>query len=84
MKLQITNIARDLSEEDFTKLFEKFGPLKECKLIFDAVTGKSKGFGFVVISNEMNAVNAQKTLHGRVVNGQRIKVKFCAPTPRKD
>ncbi len=78
MKLQITNIARNLSEDDFQKIFEKFGPLDECVLVLDSKTGKSKGFGFVVIDNAANAKKAVEMLNGRVVNGQKIKVKLLS------
>ena len=78
MKLQITNIARNLSEDDFQKIFEKFGPLDECVLVLDSKTGKSKGFGFVVIDNAASAKKAVEMLNGRVVNGQKIKVKLLS------
>lgn len=76
MKLQVTNIARNLSAEDFEKLFTKYAPLKECTLVMDAVTGKSKGFGFVIIAKFETAKKAATETHGRVVNGQKIKVKL--------
>jgi RNA recognition motif-containing protein len=78
VKLQITNIARNLSEDDFQKIFEKFGPLDECVLVLDSKTGKSKGFGFVVIDNAASAKKAVEMLNGRVVNGQKIKVKLLS------
>lgn len=77
MKLQITNIARDLTEEDLKKLFEKYDPKLECNLVFDKVTGKSKGFGFAVISSDELGLKAVAELNGRAVNGQKIKVKAC-------
>jgi len=76
VKLQITNIDRNLSEEDFKKLFEKFGPLEECVLVMDKDTGKSKGFGFVVITKEASAKKAVEMLNGRAVNRMKIKVKL--------
>jgi RNA recognition motif-containing protein len=75
MKLLVTNIARNLSKEDFEKVFAKFGPLQECTLVLDAKTQKSKGFGFVVIENEALAQKAIQLINGRLVNGQKIKVK---------
>jgi RNA recognition motif-containing protein len=75
VKIQITNIARDLSQDDLGKLFEKYGPLEECTLVLDRVTGLSKGFGFVLIKNESMAEKAVKEINGRLVNGQKIKVK---------
>jgi cold-inducible RNA-binding protein len=77
MKLQITNIARDLSEEDFKKLFTKFEPLLECSYVLDSVTKKPKGFGFVTLASDEVGQIAITALNGRVVNGQKIKVKSC-------
>jgi RNA recognition motif-containing protein len=78
VKIQITNIARDLSEDDLKKLFEKFGPVLECTLVLDQVTGKSKGFGFVTMGNDDVTDKAVKFINGRMVNGQKIKVKLAA------
>jgi RNA recognition motif-containing protein len=75
MKLLVTNIARNLSKEDFEKVFAKFGPLQECTLVLDSKTQKSKGFGFVVIEDEALAQKAIEFINGRLVNGQKIKVK---------
>ena len=77
MKLQVTNIERNLGLEDFRKLFEKFGPLEECTLVMDQKTGKSKGFGFVVIADKKSAHIAKNSLDGRLVNGKMLKVKIC-------
>lgn len=76
MKLQITNIERTLTEEDLNKIFSKYGSLKSCDLIMDAKTGKSKGFGFVTIQDEEIAREVVKQLNGRVINGEKIKVKI--------
>lgn len=75
MKLQITDIARDLSEEDLKKLFEKYAPILECTLVLDKDTGKSKGFGFVTLESEALALKAIQVLNGRMVQGKKIKVK---------
>lgn len=76
MKLQITNIHREVSEEDLRAVFEKLGALKECTLVLDAKTGGSKGFGFVVYENPELHERAVKELNGRKVNFQPIKVKL--------
>ncbi len=78
MKLQLTNIARDVSVEDLKKLFEKLAPGAECVLVMDKVTGLSKGFGFVEIADKALAQKAVDLVHGRLVNGQKIKVKLAA------
>lgn len=75
LKLQVTNIDRALGENELRRLFEKFGKVSECTLVMDKVTGKSKGFGFVIFEDPFAANNAAEKLNGRPVNGQSIKVK---------
>lgn len=76
MKLQITNIHRDVSESDLRAVFEKLGALKECTLVMDSNTGGSKGFGFIVFENPKLHQRAVDELNGRKVNQQPIKVKI--------
>lgn len=76
VKLQITNIHRDLSEKDLRSVFEKLGALKECTLVMDAKTGGSKGFAFVVYENPALHERAVEEFNGRKVNFQPIKVKI--------
>jgi RNA recognition motif-containing protein len=76
VKLQITNLPRNLTEEQLKKLFEPFGPVVECTLVMDAVTAKSKGFGFVTLPNPTAAEKAVERHHETLVNGQKIKVKI--------
>ncbi len=75
MKLQITNIDRKFTELELRKCFEKLGALKECVLVKDAKTGDSKGFGFVEFENPALHKAAVDEFNGRVINGQKIKVK---------
>lgn len=78
MKLQVTNIARNLTELDLRKLFTKYGPITECTLVMDAKTQLSKGFGFVVYTNSDAARRAVEAVNGREVEGIKIKVKIVA------
>ena len=75
MKLQITNIDRKLTEDELKAIYAEFGTIEECTLVMDAATGKSKGFGFVVIAEEASALRAVEKTNGRFVNGVKIKVK---------
>lgn len=76
MKLQVTNVARSLSQHDFEKLFSKYNPT-ECILIMDPATKLHKGFGFVVIDDDAVATTAVQEVNARLVDGQKIKVKIA-------
>ena len=75
MKLIVLNLPRDLSEEELTNLFKDFGQIKSSNLVLDTETGKSKGFGFVEMTEQNDAEAAIEELHGRKINKNKIRVK---------
>lgn len=75
MKLIVLNLPRDLSEDELTNLFEDFGQIKTSNLVLDTKTGKSKGFGFVEMTEQNDAEAAIEELHGRKINKNKIRVK---------
>ncbi|VAW91933.1 RNA-binding protein [hydrothermal vent metagenome] len=75
MKLLIRNIARTTTEEELLSLFEAFGSVQSCDLVLDKETGQSKGFGFVEIPNQGDAKAAMKSINGKEVAGNKLRVK---------
>ena len=76
MKFQITNISRKLSEDGLRKIFASYGEITECSLVMDSKTGKSKGFGFVVMKNEESGLTAMRELTGFKVDNIKLKIKI--------
>ena len=76
VKLQVTNIKRNLSENNLRKIFEKYGTVTSCDLVLDSETGQSKGFAFVIFKNPAEAKLAVANLDKSLANGQKIKVKI--------
>ncbi|MDA9004169.1 RNA-binding protein [bacterium] len=79
MKLLIRNLARSTTEDELKSLFEAYGQLQSCNLVLDAETGHSKGFGFVEMPNTGEAKAAMKTLNGKDIAGNKIRVKKVEP-----
>jgi len=75
MKLIVLNLPRDFSENELAKLFKAHGNIQACNLVIDDKTGASKGFGFVEMALEHEAVTAIKELHGSKINKNKIRVK---------
>jgi RNA recognition motif-containing protein len=75
MKLIVLNLPRNFSENDLAKLFKAYGNIKGCNLVLDAQTGTSKGFGFVEMALEHEALVAIKELNGSVIDKKKIRVK---------
>lgn len=75
MKLLIRNLSRTTTEEDLLALFTPFGTVQSCNLVLDKETGNSKGFGFVEMPKQGDAKAAMKSLNGKDIDGNKIRVK---------
>lgn len=75
MKLLIRNLARTTTEAELKTLFEAFGTVQSCNLVIDNKTGTSKGFGFIEMPMPGNAKAAMKSLNGKDIAGNKIRVK---------
>ena len=75
MKLIILNLPRDFEENALATLFKAHGNIKDCSLVMDEKTGKSKGFGFVEMALTHEGEAAIKALHGSTVGKSKIRVK---------
>ena len=78
MKAQFTNVfvknlAEDVAQDEFTALFEKFGPVTSCVLSVDD-EGKPRGFGFVNFEKHEDAKSAVDELNDSEVKGKKIFV----------
>lgn len=75
MKLTALNLPRDFDENALAALFKAHGNIKDCTLVIDAKTGKSKGFGFVEMALAHEGEAAIKALHGSKIGKSKIRVK---------
>jgi len=83
MRLLVRNLDRSTTESDLKELFETFGKVQSCSIILDAMTGRSKGFGFIEIPKVGEAKKAAKKLNGVEFDGKRIRVKYADSKPVK-
>ncbi len=74
--LYVGNLPWAFSSQDLEKLFQTYGAVESAKIVSDRATGRSKGFGFVSLSDE-SAENAVRELNGREIDGRAIKVNFA-------
>ena len=79
MKLMIRNLARSTTEDELQMMFEAYGSVQSCNIVIDSETGGSKGFGFIEMPNPGDAKAAMKTLNGKDLAGNKIRVKKTAP-----
>jgi cold-inducible RNA-binding protein len=62
MKLFVAGLPYDLDDAELEEIFEKFGTVATARVAIDKETGKSKGFGFVEMSNDADAKSAIENL----------------------
>ena len=78
-KLYVGNLSYDLNDNELKGLFEQHGKVESAQVILDRDTGRSKGFGFVEMSNEQEAKTAISAFDGKEVNGRVLKVNEAKP-----
>ena len=74
MKIYVGNLSYDTSEDDLRKAFEAHGQVDSVAIISDQYSGRSKGFGFVEMSNETEAKAAMESLNDSDLKGRTLKV----------
>ena len=79
MNIYVGNISWQLTEEDLTTAFAEYGTVDSAKIITDRETGRSKGFGFVEMSDQGAAEKAIEGLNGKELDGRAMKVNESKP-----
>ncbi|MFN5375217.1 MAG: RNA recognition motif domain-containing protein [Chitinophagaceae bacterium] len=69
----------NVQDEDLKEFFAEYGEVTSAKVITDKFTGRSRGFGFVEMSDDAAAQKAIQELDGATVEGRAIKVSEAKP-----
>ena len=75
MKLFIGNLDKKIEDLHLREAFQEFGTVSSAKIILDKFTGKSRGFGFIEMPNQEEALKVIKTVNGGTWEGKVIEVK---------
>jgi RNA recognition motif-containing protein len=74
MRLYVGGLPYQTTEQDLLDLFEQVGQVTQALVITDRETGRSKGFGFVEMSNDQEAQSAIARLNGTLLGNRTITV----------
>ncbi len=75
MNIFIANLNYKVPSEKLQEIFGEYGEVSSAKIIFDRETKRSKGFGFVEMPNDDDALRAIEDLNGVEIDGRQIVVK---------
>lgn len=76
-KLYVGNLTFDATDADLTELFSPHGQVQSVQIVTDRDTGRSRGFGFVEMSQGADAAIA--ALSGQEFKGRRLTVNEAKP-----
>lgn len=79
MNLYVGNLLSNINENDLRNAFEKFGQVREVRLIADRHSGQSKGYGFVEMPSKDEAEKAISEMNGKEFMGHSVNVSPAKP-----
>ena len=79
MNIYIGNLSYNVKESDLIQVLEEYGTVNSVKLIKDRETGRSKGFAFAEMPDDMQAANTIKELNGAQYDNRTMVVKEARP-----
>jgi RNA recognition motif-containing protein len=79
MNIYVSNLSFNVQDEDLKSYFADYGEVSSAKVITDKETGRSRGFGFVEMSDDAAAQKAIAELDGATVDARAIKVSVAKP-----
>ncbi|VUZ56113.1 unnamed protein product [Hymenolepis diminuta] len=83
----VFGLSINTSEKDLYEVFSRYGEVTDVTIVYDNVTGNSRGFGFVYMKHLADAKEAKHDAHGMEIDGRPIRVDYSvtqrphSPTP---
>ena len=78
-KLYVGNLPFSATDDSLKEMFQQAGQVDSARIITDRDTGRSKGFGFVEMSNQQEATAAIAKFNGADFEGRSLTVNEARP-----
>jgi len=78
-KLFVGSLPWAVDDQKLGDLFSQFGEVVSAVVLKDRMTGRSRGFGFVEMANDNEAMEAVEKLNGSDMDGRKIVVNEARP-----
>jgi RNA recognition motif-containing protein len=78
-RLYVGNLKYTVSSAQLQELFEQYGAVTSASVLSDRETGRSRGFGFVEMMHDDEALSAIESLDGQDFDGRRLTVNEARP-----
>lgn len=74
IEIYVGNLSYEMTDAELRKEFEAYGKVDDARIITNRFNGRSKGFGFVHMSNRAEVDAAVAALSNKEIRGRKIKV----------
>jgi RNA recognition motif-containing protein len=78
MKLYVGNLSFNTTEQGLEAMFAEHGAVQSTAIVMDRETGRSRGFGFIEMSDDVGRT-AMAALNGQSVDGRDLTVNEARP-----
>ena len=79
MNIYVGNLPFELTDESLEAAFTEYGEVSSARVIIDRFSGRSRGFGFVEMSNDDEGKAAIEGLNGKDFQGRTLTVNEARP-----
>jgi RNA recognition motif-containing protein len=79
MNIYVGNLSWEVTEDELRQLFEQYGTVSSVKVIRDRETGRSKGFGFIEMTDDTEGQNALSSLYDFEFRERKLKLNEAQP-----
>lgn len=77
--IYVGNLTWDTNSDDLLQLFSEHGQVTRAQVVSDRETGRSRGFAFVEMPNDSEALAAIDALNDKPFRGRRLRVNEAQP-----
>ena len=79
MRIYVGNLSYDMTEDELRREFSEFGEVDSASIVTDRYSGRSKGFGFIEMTNKAEAEAAIAGLNGKTMKDRTMVVNEARP-----
>jgi RNA recognition motif-containing protein len=79
MNIYVGNLAYGTTDDDLRAAFAPFGAIASARVVFDKETGRSRGFGFVEMASQSEALTAIEALNQTELQGRQLRINEARP-----
>ncbi|MBC7256772.1 MAG: RNA-binding protein [Chloroflexi bacterium] len=82
-RLYVGNLPYSMTDAELQQVFAQVGTVVDATVVIDRETGRSRGFGFVEMSDDATADAAIQQFNGAQVGGRTLRVSEANPRPSR-